>query len=94
MLGSEAIVAPPVEVYPVVAAVDAAFSATPDPGEVDEAFELPLEFLLDPANARELQVDFRGHRRTVVEFVHASYRVWGATAATLVNLRQRLERFP
>ena len=81
-------------VYPVVAAIDAAFAARPDPGEVDEAFELPLAFLLDPANVRELQVDFRGHRRTVLEFEHASYRVWGATAAMLVNLRQRLERFP
>lgn len=81
-------------VYPVVAMVDAGFSPRPDPGEVDEVFELPLDFLLDPANARELQVEFRGHRRTVVEFVHASYRVWGATAAMLVNLRQRLERMP
>ena len=66
------------------------FTAT----DVDEVFELPLDFLLDPANAREMQVEFRGHRRTVVEFVHASYRVWGATAAMLVNLRQRLERLP
>jgi 8-oxo-dGTP pyrophosphatase MutT (NUDIX family) len=81
-------------VYPVVALIDAGFSPRPDPGEVDEVFELPLDFLLDPANARELQVEFRGHRRTVVEFVHASYRVWGATAAMLVNLRQRLERLP
>jgi 8-oxo-dGTP pyrophosphatase MutT (NUDIX family) len=81
-------------VYPVVALIDAGFTPRPDPGEVDEVFELPLDFLLDPANARELQVEFRGHRRTVVEFVHASYRVWGATAAMLVNLRQRLERMP
>jgi 8-oxo-dGTP pyrophosphatase MutT (NUDIX family) len=81
-------------VYPVVAAIDRDFAPRPDPGEVDEVFELPLDFLLDPANARELQVDFRGHHRTVIEFVHASYRVWGATAAMLVNLRQRLERFP
>lgn len=79
-------------VYPVVAAIDADFQPTPDPGEVDEVFELPLSFLLDPANAHEMQVDFRGHRRTVIEFVHASYRVWGATAAMLVNLRQRLEQ--
>ena len=81
-------------VYPVVAAVHADFVPRPDPGEVDEVFELPLAFLLDPANVRELQVEFRGHRRTVVEFVHASYRVWGATAAMLVNLRQRLEGQP
>lgn len=81
-------------VYPVVAAIQADFIPRPDPGEVDEVFELPLAYLLDPDNVRELQVEFRGHRRTVVEFVHASYRVWGATAAMLVNLRQRLERQP
>ncbi len=79
-------------VYPVVASVAPQFSARPDPGEVDEVFELPLDFLMDPANARELRVDYRGQARTVVEFVVDSYRVWGATAAMLVNLRQRLER--
>lgn len=81
-------------VYPVVATIHPDFEPHADPGEVDEIFELPLAFLLDPDNVRELQVEFRGHRRTVVEFVHASYRVWGATAAMLVNLRQRLERQP
>lgn len=81
-------------VYPVVASIHAAFVPRPDPGEVDEIFELPLDYLLDPANVRELQVEFRGHQRTVVEFVHASYRVWGATASMLVNLRQRMERQP
>lgn len=79
-------------VFPVVASVLPQFSPEPDPGEVDEVFELPLDFLMDPANARELRVDYRGHARTVVEFVVDSYRVWGATAAMLVNLRQRLER--
>ena len=79
-------------VYPVVASVAPQFSPQADPGEVDEVFELPLDFLMDPANARELRVDYRGHARTVVEFVVDPYRVWGATAAMLVNLRQRLER--
>lgn len=81
-------------VFPVVAAVDPAFAALRDPGEVDEVFELPLDFLLDPVNARQLLVDYRGGQRTLVEFVHRHYRVWGATAAMLVNLRQRLEQTP
>ena len=79
-------------VYPVVAAIAASFSARRDPGEVDEVFELPLAFLMDPANARQLIVDYRGGQRSLVEFVHPHYRVWGATAAMLVNLRQRLEQ--
>lgn len=79
-------------VYPVVASVAPQFLPQADPGEVDEVFELPLDFLMNPANARELRVEYRGQTRTVVEFVSGSYRVWGATAAMLVNLRQRLER--
>lgn len=81
-------------VFPVVAAIAPSFSPVPDPGEVDEVFELPLDFLMDPANARQLLVDYRGSQRTLVEFVHQHYRVWGATAAMLVNLRHRLEQAP
>jgi 8-oxo-dGTP pyrophosphatase MutT (NUDIX family) len=81
-------------VYPVVAIVDPAFCALRDPSEVDEVFELPLAFLMDPGNARELLVDYRGSQRKLVEFEHPDYRVWGATAAMLVNLRQRLEQNP
>ncbi len=79
-------------VFPVVAAIAPSFSAQRDPGEVDEVFELPLDFLMDPANARQLLVEYRGGQRTLIEFVHQHYRVWGATAAMLVNLRQRLEQ--
>ena len=79
-------------VFPVVAAIAASFNPQRDPGEVDEVFELPLDFLMDPANARQLLVEYRGGQRTLVEFLHQHYRVWGATAAMLVNLRQRLEQ--
>ena len=79
-------------VFPVVAVVEPAFTARRDPGEVDEVFELPLDFLMDPANARQLLVEYRGGQRSLIEFVHQNYRVWGATAAMLVNLRQRLEQ--
>jgi 8-oxo-dGTP pyrophosphatase MutT (NUDIX family) len=79
-------------VYPVVAAIDAGFVARPDPGEVDEVFEVPLAFLLAPENARRVELDFRGARRSVLEFRFGEWRVWGATAAMLVNLRERLER--
>ena len=81
-------------VFPVVAAIAPSFSPIRDPGEVDEVFELPLDFLMDPGNARQLLVDYRGGQRTLVEFVHQQYRVWGATASMLVNLRQRLEQTP
>ena len=78
-------------VYPVVAQVHAGFAPTLDPAEVAEAFEVPLGFLLDPDNARRLEVDYRGGKRALIEFRYGDYRIWGATAAMLVNFRQRLE---
>ena len=78
-------------VFPVVARVHNGFQPCRDPREVDEVFELPLGFLLDPANAVDREVEYLGLSRRLVEFVHGPYRVWGATAAMLVNLRQRME---
>jgi len=78
-------------VVPVVARVGPAFAAVPDPGEVDEVFEAPLDFLLDPRNERTFEAEFGGRRRRVVEMQYGAWRIWGATAAMLVNLRRRLE---
>lgn len=79
-------------VYPVVARIATEFAAQRDPSEVDEVFEVPFSFLMDPANAHRFEVDYRGGKRTLVEFRYRDYRVWGATAAMLVNFRERLER--
>ena len=78
-------------VYPVVAMISAEFFAIRDPSEVDEVFEVPLAFLLDPDQVRHLEVDYRGSKRRLVEFRYQDYRIWGATAAMLVNFRERLE---
>ncbi len=78
-------------VFPVVARVDAAYLPKIDPAEVAEAFEVPLAFLLDPGNAHPLTVDYQGRARQLLEFRYQQHRIWGATAAILVNLRTRLE---
>lgn len=79
-------------VFPVVASVRDGFQAVPDPNEVAEAFEVPLKFLLDPGNVHALDVDFQGRQRRILEFHYGGHRIWGATAAMLVNFRQRLEQ--
>ena len=79
-------------VFPVVAGIAREFSALRDPSEVDEVFELPFAFLMDPLNARRVEVDYRGSKRALIEFQYRDYRVWGITAAMLVNLRERLEQ--
>lgn len=79
-------------VVPVVAMIDPAHQVRPDPGEVAEVFEVPLDFLLDPANLIGQRVDYRGRSREVWEYRYPSQRIWGVTASILLNLRQRLEQ--
>ena len=78
-------------VYPVVAKVSAHYIAKADPSEVDEIFEVPLEFVLNPENAKLIEIEYRGKNRTIIEFQYQQYRIWGATASMLVNFRKRLE---
>lgn len=82
-------------VLPVVAMIDPGYVAEPDPGEVAEVFEAPLEFLLEPANLVALDIEVRGRPRRVLEFVDRGdprQRIWGATASILLNLRERIGR--
>ncbi len=79
-------------VVPVVAVIDPAFVPMPEPGEVADVFEVPLEYLLAPDNLRRVEVDYRSRRRAVLEYAWPGQRIWGATAAILFNLRQRLEQ--
>lgn len=77
-------------VTPVVARIAANAVLKPDPGEVAEVFEVSFAFFLEPANLRRYTMDFRGHRREMVEFLHAGYRIWGVTAAIIYNLLKRM----
>lgn len=79
-------------VYPVVAKVSADYIAKADPNEVDEIFETPLEFVLNPNNAKPIEIEYRGMNRTIIEFQYQQYRIWGATASMLVNFRKRIEQ--
>jgi len=79
-------------ITPVVARIDPDARLYPAPAEVAEVFEVPLSFFLEPRNLRRYTMDFRGHRRDMVEFVHGGHRIWGATAAMVFNLLQRMGR--
>lgn len=79
-------------VYPVVARVSADFVPKADPNEVDEIFEVPLEFILNLNNAKPIEIEYRGRNRTIIEFQYEHYRIWGATASMLVNFRKRIEQ--
>ena len=59
--------------------------------EVADLFEAPLSFVLDPANQHRMSVEFLGATRHYYQINWNGRRIWGATAAMLVNLRLRLE---
>jgi len=78
------------EVTPILGEIAPDLPLTPHEEEVADWFEAPLAFLLDPANQRLMEAEFRGARRTYFEIPWNGRRIWGATAAMLVNLSRRL----
>jgi 8-oxo-dGTP pyrophosphatase MutT (NUDIX family) len=79
------------EVTPVLGIVPPGLSLTPQPTEVAAIFEAPLPYLLDPEQQRVRTVEWRGAERTYYEIEWQGRRIWGATAAMIVNLSRRLE---
>ncbi len=77
-------------VTPVVALVRPGFTLELDRFEVAEAFEVPLAFLLDPANHHVESRVRAGRRRRYYCFHYRDHRIWGATAGMLMNLYRRL----
>jgi 8-oxo-dGTP pyrophosphatase MutT (NUDIX family) len=79
------------EVRPVLGVIAPDLVFTPEPGEVAAVFEVPLDFVLDPANHVEARVEWQGLERRYYEIGWNGHRIWGATAAMLVNLSRRLK---
>ena len=77
-------------VTPVVGLVPAGLDLTPNPSEVADWFEAPLDFVLDPANQRRMSADFQGRTRHYYQIDWQDRPIWGATAAMLVNLSRRI----
>jgi 8-oxo-dGTP pyrophosphatase MutT (NUDIX family) len=78
------------EVTPVVGIVPPDLPLSPHPGEVAAMFEAPLYYLLDPAHHHVRSALWRGQERHYYEIDYEGRRIWGATAAMIVNLSRRL----
>jgi len=78
------------DIQPVVGLVKEGFALIPDPREVAEIFEVPLAFLCDPANRRREKREIGGRQRSFFAFSYGGHEIWGATAAIVVSLAQRL----
>lgn len=79
------------EVTPIVGVIPPDLTLTPAEAEVADLFEVPLSFLLDPAHHRRVSAPWRGQTRYFYEILWNDRRIWGATAAMIVNLSRRLQ---
>ena len=79
------------EVVPVLGVIPPGLALEPHEHEVADWFEVPLEFVLDPANQHRRTALFRGRDRHYYEINWNNRKIWGATAAMIVNLSLRLQ---
>jgi 8-oxo-dGTP pyrophosphatase MutT (NUDIX family) len=77
-------------VTPVIGFIAGGYRLDIDRAEVEQVFEVPLNFLLHPGNVRTTEREVDGFRLPVAEFHYAERRVWGATANILVSLLEKL----
>lgn len=78
-------------IVPVVGVIPPNLPLVPYDSEVAAIFEVPLAFVLDAANHAERRMVFEGTERSYIEMMWGERRIWGATAAMLVNLSVRLK---
>jgi len=78
-------------VTPVIAVIPPDLPLQPHEHEVADLFEAPLRFLLDAANQHSRSALFQGQMRHYYEITWSDRRIWGATAAMIVNLSRRLQ---
>lgn len=77
-------------IVPLVARVKPEFALTLNPGEVDDAFEVPLSFLMSPENHQRKSREWNGLTRHFYEMPFGERYIWGATAGILRNLYERI----
>lgn len=81
-------------VTPVVALLPDGLTFTPEPGEVDEVFDVPLQHVLNPDNYIVQNRRWRGQRRYYFTVPHGPYYIWGATARILRGFADRMADGP
>ena len=79
-------------IVPVLARVRPGFSLAMSPAEVDDAFEVPLSFLMEEANHQRHSREWQGMMRTYYAIPFGTRYIWGVTAGILHNLYERLYR--
>lgn len=78
------------DITPILGMIPPDLPLVPNPEEVSDWFEVPLGFVLDPANHVQKQTRFNGRMRDYIEIMWQGNRIWGVTAAIIANLSRRL----
>jgi 8-oxo-dGTP pyrophosphatase MutT (NUDIX family) len=77
-------------ISPVIGWIEPPFVLKLDPIEVESAFEVPLGYLIDPANHQYRRYEFNGRSRDYLAMPYEGRYIWGATAGMLQRLSQQL----
>lgn len=77
-------------ITPILAVVEEPFLARPEPGEVAEVFEVPLDHLLDIKNYHLESRIWLGQKRGYYAVPWGPYYIWGATARILYSMAKAM----
>ncbi len=77
-------------ITPVIGVVPDGLDLRPEEGEVAAIFEVPFEHLFDPAGYAEHEIEWQGRQRRYFEMMWEERRIWGVTAAIIMNLARRI----
>jgi len=78
------------EITPVLGVVPPDIEIRPNPTEVAQWFEAPVDFVLDPANQVQKQIEHEGAMHSFIEIMWCEHCIWGVTGAIIHNLTGRL----
>jgi 8-oxo-dGTP pyrophosphatase MutT (NUDIX family) len=77
-------------IAPIIGVIPPDLPLVPNPEEVEDWFEVPLAFLLDPANLEKRQAIWQGRDRQYYDMDWQGRRIWGVTAGIIANLARRI----
>jgi 8-oxo-dGTP pyrophosphatase MutT (NUDIX family) len=77
-------------ITPVLGVIPADLPLDPNPDEVEDWFEVPIDILFNPENYALHHAHWQGHDRHYYDMMWQGRRIWGVTAGIIVNLARRM----
>ena len=77
-------------ITPVIAVIPPDLELHPNPTEVAQWFEAPVDFVFDAANHAQNSAVWQGQERRYIEIMWQHHRIWGVTAGIIANLARRI----